>query len=72
MTKETQWEVLKRYLLSEMMTQKELSLRIDVSQKHISNMVRWKVKISEAISLKLRFVFWTEEFYFSRLPFNND
>lgn len=65
----TQWLALQIYLKNEMMTQKELSLRIDISQKHISNIIKWKVKISARISLKLRYVFWTDPFYFSGLKF---
>jgi len=65
-----QKEELKKYLKKEYITQKELSLRINVSEKHISNIIRWKVKISERISMKLHYVFWTEEFYFSRLIYN--
>jgi plasmid maintenance system antidote protein VapI len=69
MSKLTQWLSLQIYLKNEMMTQKELSLRIDISEKHISNIIKWKVKISENISLKLRYVFWTDPFYFSWLDF---
>ena len=64
-----QSKALKYYLQKEYMTQKELSLRIDTSEKHISNIIKWKSKITPKISLKLRYVFWTDYFYFSRLNF---
>ena len=58
---------LKDYLKNNKMTQKELSLRTWISKKHISNIVTWKVRITEKISFKLHYVFQTEPFYFSRL-----
>ena len=58
---------LKEYLQKEHMTQVELSLRTWISKKHISRIVNWKAKISPRVSMKLHYVFWVDEFYFSRL-----
>jgi plasmid maintenance system antidote protein VapI len=60
-------KTLKDFLKENHMTQKELNLRTLISEKHISNIVKSKVNISEKISIKLHYVFNTEMFYFSRL-----
>ena len=62
-------KTLQDYMKEYHMTWKELSLRTLISKKHISNILTWKVKISEKISIKLHYVFWVEQFYFSRLPY---
>jgi len=64
-----QAEALKKSLELNYMTQAELSLRTRISKKHISEMVTWKKRITERVSMTLHYVFGVEEFYFSRLDF---
>lgn len=68
----TQAEELNRYLEENKMTQAELSLRIDMSKKHINQVCKWYKKISLAMSMKLHYVFWVDLFYFSNLPFKKN
>ena len=48
---------LKDILESEEMTQKDLSLRTEISEKHISNIIKGKANITPETSLKLEKVF---------------
>jgi len=48
---------LKEYLKESHMTQKELSLRTLISQKHISNIIKGKARITPEVSIKLHYVF---------------
>jgi plasmid maintenance system antidote protein VapI len=48
---------LKDILESEYMTQKELSLRTEISEKHLSNIIKAKASITPDTALKLEKVF---------------
>lgn len=58
---------LKDILESEDMTQKDLSLRTEISEKHISNIIKAKANITPETALKLEKVFWISSDYWNNL-----
>ncbi len=61
------WMSLKDILESEDMTQKDLSLRTDISEKHISNIIKAKASITPDTALKLKKVFWISSDFWNNL-----
>lgn len=61
------WMSLKDILESEDMTQKDLSLRTEISEKHISNIIKAKANITPETALKLEKVFWISSDYWNNL-----
>ena len=61
------WMSLKDILESEEMTQKDLSLRTEISEKHISNIIKAKASITPETALKLEKVFWMSSEYWNNL-----
>lgn len=61
------WTTLNEILESNLMTQKELSLRVGVSVKHINWIINWKENISPEISLKLEKVLWVSAWFWNNL-----
>lgn len=61
------WMSLKDILDSEEMSQKDLCLRTDISEKHISNIIQGKASITPETSLKLEKVFWISSDYWNNL-----
>lgn len=58
---------LKDILESEDMTQKDLCLRTEISEKHISNIIKWKANITPETALKLEKVFGISSDYWNNL-----
>lgn len=61
------WLSLKDILDSEEMSQKDLCLRTDMSEKHISNIIQGKASITPETALKLERVFWISSDYWNNL-----
>ncbi len=61
------WETLRDVLNWENMTQSELSLRTEISEKHISNIIKWKANITPETALKFHKVFWTSANFWNNL-----
>lgn len=61
------WKSLERMLEWEGMSQKELSLRIGITEKHISNIIRGKSSITPDMSLKLEKVFGVTSDFWNNL-----
>lgn len=49
--------IIKEYLDEIHMNQKEASERLDVSQKHFSNLINGKTRLTEEVALKLEYIF---------------
>lgn len=49
--------IIKEYLDEIHMNQKEASERLDVSQKHFSNLITGKTRLTEEVALKLEYIF---------------
>ena len=61
------WISLKDILEAEDMTQKDLFLRTEISEKHISNIIQGKANITPDTALKLEKVFWISAEYWNNL-----
>lgn len=61
------WMSLKDILDSEEMSQKDLCLRTDMSEKHISNDIQGKASITPETALKLEKVFGLSSDYWNNL-----
>lgn len=68
------WETLKELLDEYRITQKELSERTWISEKHISGIIQWKNNISPEFALKLEFVFKISASFWNNLQtsYNED
>ena len=66
------WETLKDVLDWEMMSQSELSLRTEISEKHISNIIKGKAGITPETALKFHKVFWISVVFWNNLQKSHD
>jgi len=61
------WMSLKDVLEWENMTQSDLSLKTEISEKHISNIIKWKADITPETALKFHKVFWMSEDFWNNM-----
>lgn len=68
------WETLKELLEEYKITQKELSERLWMSEKHISGLIQWKNNISPELALKLESIFRISAWFWNNLQtsYNED
>ena len=65
-------ETLKEVLESNNMTQKELAFRVDITEKHLTNIINGKAPITPEMALKLSKVFSLSSSFWNNLQANYD
>jgi len=68
------WETLKDILEWEGITQRDLSLRTEISEKHISNIIKGKANVTYETSLIFEKIFWISAEFWNNLQnsYNED